>query len=212
MENIDKRNMPGYLIVLSLIFIFPLGIYFLVLKTENHLYNIKKVSRLLFFSGYSVLVFLIFYFIINYPRYVSLIDSHMSLDMYSFSFIYLYIFFLMIIISTIVGGSFLNKKCEKLVIYTEFINIRHIKDISIISEETLETKDEIKNNINKLIEKGFIINVRIEDDHLVSTKTVDKKNNNDLVKCKSCGNIKKLEEEKTKCDFCCRKLNKKDML
>lgn len=212
MDNLKKNDMPTYLIVLSLIFIFPLGIYFIVLKTENYLDNIKRNACFLKMCGYIGFVFVVVYFFINYNVYLSLIDSHMSLDMYSFNFIYIYFYVLMVTLSTLIGGALLDKKCEKLVIYTEFINIRHIKDINLISEETLESIDEVKETIVKLIDKGYLINVRLEDEHIVSTKTVDKNLSKRLVRCKSCGNIKELEKDKVRCDFCLRKLNKKDLL
>ena len=213
MGKFDKRDMPVYLIVLSLIFIFPLGIYFLVLKINNNLYDIKKYARLLRRCGFTCLCFMIVYFFVNYNLYVALIDSHMSLDMYSFNFVYVYFCLLVFTISTLSGGFYLNKICEKLVIYTEFVNIRHIKDINLIKDETLESIDEVKFNINRLIEKGFLINVRLDDEHLVSTKTVDKIEEGNLVKCKACGNIRKYVEKKNlRCDFCFRKFNKKDRL
>ena len=195
-----------------MIFLFPLGVYYIVLKKEKYLIGIKKTANILKFWGFFGLAFVIIYFFINYDMYVSLIDSHMSLDMYSFNFIYIYLFALIFTISTLKGGSYLNKICERLVIYTEFINIRHIKDINLICEETLESPEEVMNNINKLIEKGFLINVRVDGKHIISTKTVDKKDSNKLVKCRSCGNIRKYNNKSTRCDFCCRKLNKKDIL
>lgn len=212
MKDLDKRDMPNYLIVLALIFIFPLGIYYLVLKTENYLCNIKKYSRWLKAIGYIGLIFVVIYFFVNYNVYLSLIDSHMPLDMYSFNFIYIYLLVLTITISTLIGGARLSKLCEKFVIYTEFINIRHIKDIQLICDETLETEEEVKRNITKLIDKGFLINIRLEDNHIVSTKTVDKDLVKRLVKCKSCGNVKTLDKDKVRCDFCFRELNKKDCL
>ena len=212
MKDLDKRDMPTYLIVLSLIFVFPLGIYYIVLKKEKYLINIKRTANILKFVGIVGLTFMIIYFLVNYDMYVSLIDSHMSLDMYSFNFIYIYLFGLIFTISTLKGGSYLNDICEKLVIYTEFINIRHIKDIKLICEETLETEEEVINNINKLIDIGFLINVRLEDTHIVSTKTVDKNDEKKLVKCRSCGNVRVYNKKRVRCDFCCRKLNKKDVL
>lgn len=212
MGNFDKRDMPVYLIILSLIFLFPLGIYFLVLKTDNKLYDIKRISKILKLCGNICLCFMIIYFFLNYNLYVSLIDSHMSLDMYSFKFVYVYVYLLMVTISTLWGGIYLNNKCEKLVIYTEFINIRHIKDINLIKDETLEDIEDIKLNIKKLIEKGFLINIRLDGEHLVSTKTVEKTEEMSLVRCKSCGNVKKIDNEEVRCDFCFRKLSKKDRL
>lgn len=209
MDKLDKKDMPLYIIILSLILVFPLGVYLIVLKVNNRLVNIKKVSNILKVCGYIGLIFMILYFIFNYSSYVSLIDSHMSLDMYSFNFIYIYIYSLMVIISSLLGGFYLGGICDKLVIYTEFINIRHIKDLSLISDETLEDMDTVKDNVNRLIEKGHVINIRIEDNHIVSTKTVDK---NNLVKCRACGNIKKLYSKNTNCDFCLRKMSKKDHL
>ena len=35
MKDLDKKDMPVYIIVLSLIFLFPLGVYYIVLKTED---------------------------------------------------------------------------------------------------------------------------------------------------------------------------------
>lgn len=201
MRDLDKRDMPNYLIVLALIFIFPLGIYYIVLKNEKYLKNIKRTVKYLKTCGYIGLFFVIIYFIVNYDLYVSLIDSHMSLDMYSFKFIYIYIFVLIITISTLIGGSRLDKLCEKLVIYTEFINIRHIKDIKYICEETLEDEESVKENINKLIEMEYLVNIKLVDDHIVSTKTVEK----EFIKCKSCGNIVKSK----RCDFCDRKIKRK---
>lgn len=212
MNNLDKRDMPLYIIILSLIFVFPLGIYFLVLKKENHLLKLKKCIKILKFIGLVGLTFIIIYFIANFNHYLSLIDSHMNIDMYNFNFIYIYIISIMITVSCLVGSSYLNKKCEKLVIYTEFINVRHIKDINLISEETEESIDEVKDTINKLIDTGHLINVKLVNDHIVSTKTVDKNISNRLVRCKSCGNVKSLEKDTVRCDFCFRKLNKKDKI
>lgn len=212
MKDLDKRDMPTYLIILSLIFVFPLGIYYIVLKKEKYLINIKRTANILKFFGIVGLIFVIIYFFVNYDMYVSLIDSHMSLDMYSFNFIYIYLFSLIFTISTLKGGSYLNNICDKLVIYTEFVNIRHIKDINLICEETLESTEEVINNINKLIDIGFLINVRLEDNHIISTKTVDKKDGKKLVKCRSCGNVRVFDKKRVRCDFCCRKLNKKDVL
>ena len=212
MKDLDKRDMPTYLIILSLIFVFPLGIYYIVLKKEKYLINIKRTANILKFFGIVGLIFVIIYFFVNYDMYVSLIDCHMSLDMYSFNFIYIYLFSLIFTISTLKGGSYLNNICDKLVIYTEFVNIRHIKDINLICEETLESTEEVINNINKLIDIGFLINVRLEDNHIISTKTVDKKDGKKLVKCRSCGNVRVFDKKRVRCDFCCRKLNKKDVL
>lgn len=209
MRDLDKRDMPNYLIVLSLIFLFPLGMYYFVLKTENYLHNIKKYSKWLRVIGYIGILFLIIYFIVNYNVYLALIDSHMALGMYSFDFLYVYILSLMIIISSLKGCKYLNNLCEKYVIYTEFINIRHIKDIKLICDETNETKEDVINNINMLISKGYLINIKVENEHIISTKTVDK---NNLVKCKSCGNIMEYRKKRMHCDFCYRKLSKKDHL
>lgn len=212
MKDLDKRDMPLYLIILSLIFIFPLGIYYIVLKTDNKLRNIKKVAKTLKYVGILGIVVGVIYFLANYSVYVALIDSHMNFDMYSFNFIYIYIYIIMIVISSLIGSFHLNNKCEKLVIYTEFINIRHIKDISMISDETFESIEEVKENINKLIDLGYLVNIKLSDNHIVSTKTVDKDKSSKLVKCKSCGNIETLEEKNVRCSFCMRKLSKKDHL
>jgi len=211
-NKLNVKDMPFYLIILSLIIVFPLGIYFIVLKTENYLTNIKRNANYLKLCGYVGLLFIFIYFILNYDLYVSLIDSHMSFDMYSFNFVYIYVYVFMLTISALIGGIYLDKKCDKLVIYTEFINIRHIKDLNLISEETLEDIEKVKETVMELIEKGYLINIRLEDNHIVSTKSVDKKIDSKLVKCKSCGNIKILDKEKVRCDFCFRKLNQKDYI
>lgn len=209
MKDLDKRDMPNHLIVLSLIFIFPLGMYYFVLKAENYLHNIKKYSKWLKAIGLIGLIFMVIYFFVNYNVYLLLIDSHLSLDMYSFNFIYIYLFALMVTISSLKGGKYLSDLCEKYVIYTEFINVRHIKDINLICDETNETEEEVINNINKLVSKGYLINIKLDKNHIISTKTVEKDN---LVKCKSCGNIMNYQKEKMHCDFCYRKLSKKDRL
>jgi hypothetical protein len=209
MKNLDKKNMPIHLIVLSLLFIFPLGVYYIVLRTSEKLHNIKKVASIFKCVGFLGIIIGVIYFLCNYSTYVSLIDSHMNLDMYSFNFIYIYMYIIMIVVSSFVGFFKLNNKCEKLIIYTEFINIRHIKDIDVISEETFETIDEVKENINKLIDLGYLINVKVDGEQLVSTKTVDK---NNLVRCKTCGNIEKLLDNNVNCSFCMRKLSKKDRM
>lgn len=207
MKDLDKRNMPLYIIVLSLILIFPLGVYYIVLKTEENLRNIKKVATNFKIVGFLGILVGVIYFLANYSVYVSLIDSHMNLDMYSFNFIYIYVYIIMVVISSFIGSSYLNKICERFMIYTEFINIRHIKDITIIQDETLENIEDIKNNINKLIKLGYLVNVKVSNDNIISTKTVDKKK---LVKCKTCGNIEILDKDKVRCTFCMRKLTKKD--
>ena len=84
MKDLDKRNMPLYIIVLSLILIFPLGVYYIVLKTEEKLRNIKKVATNFKIVGFLGILVGVIYFLANYSVYVSLIDSHMNLDMYSF--------------------------------------------------------------------------------------------------------------------------------
>ena len=210
MKNLDKRNMPIYIIVLSLIFIFPLGIYYIVLKVQNNLKNIKKYAKILRLLGIIGVVFIVLYFIKNYSVYVSLIDSHMNLDMYNFNFIYTYIYSFMVTISCLVGSIILNNKCDKLVIYTEFINVRHIKDLDLIMNETQEEEEVVKDTINKLIETKHLMNVKLVNNHIVSTKTVDKNTTKELVKCKTCGNVEVLDRDRVRCDFCLRKLSKKD--
>ena len=211
MDKLDKKNMPLYLIILALVVVFPLGIYYIVLRVVDRLQNIKKVANTLKWVSIIGVLFGVIYFFANYSIYVSLIDSHMNLDMYSFNFIYIYLYIIMIVVSSLVGSIYLNRKCADLIIYTEFINIRHIKDIKLISDENLESIDEVKKNINNLIDKGFLINIRVEGNQIVSTKTVDKKNESNLVKCKSCGNVESLNKTK-RCSFCMRKFSKKDYI
>ncbi len=209
-KNFDKRSVPMYLIILALIIFFPLGMYFLVWRWESNLQNIKRKAMYLNFIGVIILGIVLVYFFINLHVYVNLFDSHMSLDMYSYNFIYTYIYLLIVIASLFIGGKFLNDLCQKYVIYTEFINIRHIKDIKLIQDETLEDIEEIKKNIRLLIERGCLINVRLDDDHLVSTKTVN--NDEMLVACRTCGNVCSLNKKQVHCDFCDRSLNVEDSL
>lgn len=209
-KDLDKENMPLHIIILSLIFIFPLGIYFIVLKVKNNLIDIKKYAKILIWCGIFFLTITLIYFLCRYGYYVRIFDSPMSLDMYNYSFIWLYVYALMVIISCFAGGISLNNLCTKLVIYTEFINVRHIKDIDLICEETNEGYDEVLANIEKLIKKGFLLNVKLVEDHIVSTKTVKDDKTKKLVKCKTCGNIKVLNDKYTHCDFCYRKLTKRD--
>ena len=199
--------MPIYIIILSLIVIFPLGIYYIVLKTEDKLRNIKKVATNLKLVGFLGMLVGVIYFLANYSVYVSLIDSHMNLDMYSFNFIYIYIYIIMVVVSSFIGYLYLNKICERFMIYTEFINITHIKDIKLICDETLESLEEVKNNIDKLVKLGYLVNIKVSNDNIISTKTVDK---NKLVKCKTCGNVEVLHTDKIRCTFCMRKLTRKD--
>lgn len=206
MKFFDKKNIPVYLIVFNLIFLYPIGVYLLVLKITQSLRNLKLTSKILSTLGYLGLVGGLIYFFINYNVYLSLIDSHMNLDMYSFSFIYIYIFIIIFVISSFLGSNYLNNKCDKLVIYTEFVNIRRIKDIDLIKEETSEDTEEIKDNINQLIKVGALVNVKISEDKIVSTKTVEKQKNKKLVMCKSCGNIEILNKKFVYCSFCMRKI------
>ena len=209
MKDLDKRNMPLYIIILSLILIFPLGVYYIVLKTEEKLRNIKKVATNFKIVGFLGILVGVIYFLANYSVYVSLIDSHMNLDMYSFNFIYIYVYIIMVIVSSFIGYSYLNNICERFIIYTEFINVRHIKDINVICDETLESVEEVKDNINKLIKLGYVVNVKVNDNNIISTKAVDKKK---LAKCKTCGNVEVLYKDKIRCTFCMRKLTKKDRM
>ena len=118
MKDLDKRNMPLYIIILSLILIFPLGVYYIVLKTEEKLRNIKKVATNFKIVGFLGILVGVIYFLANYSVYVSLIDSHMNLDMYSFNFIYIYVYIIMVIVSSFIGYSYLNNICERFIIYT----------------------------------------------------------------------------------------------
>lgn len=208
MNKLDKKNMPIHIIVLSLIFIFPLGIYYIVLKTSNNLSNMRMVAKWLKRIGLVGALIILIYLIFNSGHYISLVDSHMSLDMYNYSFVYFYLYSLMVTISSLVGASYLNKKCDKLMIYTEFINVYRTKDIGLISEETLEDIGMVKRTINKLIESEHLIDVELRDNCLVYKKNIGKSDN--LVKCKSCGNVQKLIKDKVKCDFCLRELTVKD--
>ena len=116
----------------------------------------------------------------------------------------------MVTISCLVGGYHLYNKCRRLVIYTEFINIRHIKDINMIVDETEESVDTVKKNIVQLIEKKHLLNVKLVGENIVTTK----KNNGDeiLVRCKKCGNIEALIKDTECCDFCYNKLSRRDKI
>lgn len=76
----------------------------------------------------------------------------------------------------------------------------------------MESFEEVTNNVNKLIDKGFLINVKLKEGHIISTKTVDKNSTKKLVRCRSCGNVRELSKDKVRCDFCYRKLDKKDII
>ncbi len=212
MSKLDKRDMPIYIIVLSLIFIFPLGIYYIVLKTKTHFKDLKKSAYLLNLCGCMGLCFVIVYFVINYSDYISMIDSHMSLDMYNFSFIYIYSYSLIFTISCLVGSMYLHKVCRNMTIYTEFINIRHIKDIDLIKEETGEDESTICDNINRLTTTDHLIHVKVSSNKIIFNKGEEKLLKDKFVKCKSCGNIMKLEKKNVRCDFCFRKLSIKDKI
>lgn len=201
MKKIDRRNLPNYVIAILLILVFPLGVYFLTIKTYDSLKMIKRTSKVLKLCGYLALVIFVFYLIINLGSYISLFDSHMSFEMYSFKFLYLYIYALIVIISTLVGGYYLDNKCSKLIIYTEFINVKHIKDIKMIADETGEDLETVKKVIQDLISKKYLLSVKLSEDKLI-TESTDKDN---YVKCSMCGTYMK-KSKKVRCDFCDNKI------
>ncbi len=206
MKKYEKNNLPNYLIALLIILLFPVGVYFLVLKTENNLKGIKRTALVLIECGYLALAIVTIYLLINFGSYLSLFDSHMNSDMYNFKFLYFYIYSIIVIISTLVGGIHLNKICNKLNIYTEFINVKHVKDIDLICEETNESLEKVVENINKLIDKNYLLNVKVEENHLISTTTVDKNERSKYIRCIHCGNYMKKKSSKVRCDFCNKKI------
>ena len=70
MDNFDRKNAPTFLIILSFIILFPLGVYYLVLKTEYNLKRIKRNERILKKIGILSLIFLLLYLLLNFGYYI----------------------------------------------------------------------------------------------------------------------------------------------
>ena len=202
MDNFDRRNAPTYLIILSLIILFPLGVYYLVLKTENKLKRIKKILRR---CGTISLILLLIYLFVNFGDYVSLFDSHMNFDMYSFNFIYIYLYGLMVMISSLLGSRYLNRITSNLIVYTEYINVKGIKDIDIIMEETLEDELSVRECIDSLIKHKYLQGVELTEGSILKSEKINKEDKSNYIMCPKCGNYM-LKNKKTICDFCNNKI------
>ena len=63
MKDLDKRDMPLYIIILSLLIVFPLGVYYIVLKTEKKLRDIKRVANNFKLFGFLWIVIGVIYFL-----------------------------------------------------------------------------------------------------------------------------------------------------
>ncbi|MBR4262490.1 MAG: hypothetical protein IKQ35_03920 [Bacilli bacterium] len=205
MDNFDRRNAPTFLIVLSLIILFPLGVYYLVLKTERNLKRIKRNEIILRWCGLLSLTFLLIYLFLNFGNYISLFDSHMNFDMYSFKFVYIYLFGLMVIISSLLGSRYLNKITSNLIVYTEYINVKGVRDIDIIMDETLEDELSVRECIDKLIKSNYLQGVELTEGNMLKSVAISKEAKKDYVRCNKCGNYM-LNRKKTICDFCNNKI------
>ena len=205
MDNFDRKNAPTFLIVLSLIILFPLGVYYLVLKTEKHLKRIKRNERILKGLGIFSLLFLLIYLLVNFGDYISLFDSHMNFDMYSFKFIYVYLYGLMVMISSLLGSRYLNKITSNLIVYTEYINVKGVKDIDVIMDETLEDELSVRECIDKLVKSKYLLGVELTEGNVLKTVAISKEDKKNYIKCNKCGNYM-LNNKKVRCDFCNNKI------
>lgn len=205
MDNFDRKNAPTFLIILSFIILFPLGVYYLVLKTEYNLKRIKRNERILKKIGILSLIFLLLYLLLNFGYYISLIDSHMNVDMYSFNFIYIYLYGFIVMISSLMGSKYLNKITSNLIIYTEYINVKGVKDINIIMDETLEDELSVRECIDKLIKNKYLLGVELTEGNLLKNTTISKEDKKNYIKCNKCGNYM-IDNKKIKCDFCDNKI------
>jgi Zn ribbon nucleic-acid-binding protein len=205
MDSFDRRNVPTYLIILSLIILYPLGVYYLVLKTETKLKRIKRTEKILKGCEIISLTLLLIHLLFNFGDYVSLFDSHMNFDMYSFKFIYVYLFGLMIMISSLLGYKYLNKITSNLIVYTEYINVKGIRDIDIIADETLEDELSVRECIDTLINKKYIQGVELSEGKTLRNVNISKEDKNSYVKCNKCGNYM-FKKKHVVCDFCDNKI------
>ncbi len=205
MDCFDRKNVPTYLIILSLIILYPLGVYYLVLKSETKLKRIKRTEKILKGCATISLLFLLIYLLFNFGDYVSLFDSHMNFDMYSFKFVYVYLFGLMIMISSLLGYKYLNKITSNLVVYTEYINVKGIRDISTIIDETLEDELSVRECLDTLIKNKYIQGVDLTEGKELKNVTITKEDRKNYVKCNKCGNYM-LKKKHVVCDFCDNKI------
>ena len=205
MDNFDRRNAPIFLIILSFIILYPLGVYYLVLKSKTNLKRIKRNERVLKKIGILSLIIILVYFLLNFGYYLSLIDSHMNFDMYSFKFIYIYLYGFMVIISSLLGSKYLNNITSNLIIYTEYLNVKGVRDINIIMDETLEDELSVRECIDKLIKKKYLLGIELTEGNILKSTTISKEDKKDYIRCNKCGNYM-FNDKKVTCDFCDNKI------
>ena len=217
-DKIDKfiLKIPYIFILLIVIILPPLGVYGLVIKVTNNKRKLYHNKRMLMTLGVFV------FFIVGVGIYreicdiIELYDSGMSLDMINFipDNLYLYIIGIIMFISYIVGARALKKYSKREQVYTKLINIEHITSIEEISNQLNISVTEAKRNIKQLIDKEFIIKVRIDDKNntllyddkkkKASSKELSQsKTKSQLLKCHKCGAFVPLkEDEYVECDLC----------
>ena len=108
-------------------------------------------------------------------------------------------------ISSLMGSKYLNKITSNLIIYTEYINVKGVKDINIIMDETLEDELSVRECIDKLIKNKYLLGVELTEGNLLKSTTISKEDKKNYIKCNKCGNYM-IDNKKIKCDFCDNKI------
>ncbi len=196
-------KIPYIFILLLVLLLPPIGVWFLVVKVNNNKKKIYHNKRFLMWLG--IIIFFMMGLGIYYKikEIINLYDSGMSLDMINFipDKVYLYLIGIVMCLSYFIGVKKLSRDAKIQQTYTKMININHVNSLSNISKELDIPINEVKDNVNKLIEGNYLCSLTINKNDKI-TYEEDLKSD-DYIQCPKCGAfIHNKKDEYVECDFC----------
>ncbi len=199
MENSKKKSSSWAVIILILIFIWPVGIFLLYRKLAYDDEKLKNIRNTLWSGA-------IFCYLLAFCGLSANTGSTFdSLD------VALIIIFIMIAIVCTIFALKTNKKYKYYEKYVEILKIRKRIDLSELSRKMGITEEQVIDDIAKL-NKYKMSNTYINEDNeiiIVSNNYVDNtafkepKKQITIVKCKNCGATNKcIEGKENRCEYC----------
>jgi len=222
--NVDKYKMykiidkiPGFVVLLLMIFLAPLGVHLYVVRSKKRKVKIYNNSRTLIWVGIFILFLIGVGIYSKIKEIINLYSSGMSLDMIGFipDNLWLYILGIIMCISYLVGAKKLLNQAKVEREYIKLINLNKESSLKKLSKELFESVDKIKENIRILQECGYLVPLEIDDkknkiiykefkqQKIVTSGMKKNEKLNKIVQCPKCGAIVSLKfEEYVECDFC----------
>ena len=200
--NIEK--IPGFIVLLCLIFVAPLGSWIFYKKTILNKKNIYNKANNLMWLGLFVLFLLIVGCYSKVKQVISLYSSGMSLDMIDLipDNVLLYVVGIIMSLSYFIGSKKIKEYLVKERNFIKIINLDKEYSLKKISKKLSIKLDDLIEKIKCLQELGYLVPIELD----IDKKKILYKDYNLLskkIKCTKCGALISLKkDEYIECDFC----------